>query len=72
VTRVSYHCLPRALQLTRNATTLDTKQGYNGSQCWDTSFTVRAMVEGGLAEQFPECSRKIYSYLDRTQVSGGG
>ena len=44
-------------------------QGYNGSQCWDTSFTVRAMVEGGLAEQFPECARKIYSYLDRTQIA---
>jgi squalene/oxidosqualene cyclase-like protein len=43
-------------------------QGYNGSQCWDTSFTVRAMVEGGLATEFPECSRKIYSYLDRTQI----
>jgi len=44
-------------------------QGYNGSQCWDTSFTVRAMVEGGLAQQFPECSKKIYSYLDRTQIA---
>jgi len=44
-------------------------QGYNGSQCWDTSFTVRAMVEGGLAEEFPECVRKVYSYLDRTQIA---
>ena len=44
-------------------------QGYNGSQCWDTSFTVRAMVEGGLAQQFPECAKKIYSYLDRTQIA---
>jgi len=44
-------------------------QGYNGSQCWDTSFTIRAMVEAGLAEQFPECSRKVYSYLDRTQIA---
>ena len=34
-------------------------QGYNGSQCWDTSFTVRAMVEGGLATEFPECARKV-------------
>lgn len=44
-------------------------QGYNGSQCWDTSFTVRAMVEAGLAEQFPECSRRIYSYLKRSQIA---
>jgi squalene/oxidosqualene cyclase-like protein len=43
-------------------------QGYNGSQCWDTAFTVRAMVEAGLAEQFPECSRKVYAFLDRSQI----
>ena len=44
-------------------------QGYNGSQCWDTSFAVQAIVEGGLAKEFPECARKIYSYLDRTQIA---
>ena len=22
-------------------------QGYNGSQCWDTSFAIQAIVEGG-------------------------
>lgn len=46
-------------------------QGYNGSQCWDTSFCAQAMLEGegnSLAHQFPECSAKIYSYLDRTQI----
>ena len=44
-------------------------QGYNGSQCWDTSFAVQAIVEGGLAERFPECAKKVYSYLDRTQIA---
>jgi squalene/oxidosqualene cyclase-like protein len=43
-------------------------QGYNGSQCWDTSFFVQALVEGGIADRFPECSQKIYSYLKRTQI----
>lgn len=44
-------------------------QGYNGSQCWDTSFAVQAIVEGNLVERFPECSRKIYDYLRRTQIA---
>jgi squalene/oxidosqualene cyclase-like protein len=44
-------------------------QGYNGSQCWDTSFAVQAIVEGNLISSFPECSRKIYSYLKRTQIA---
>jgi hypothetical protein len=43
-------------------------QGYNGSQCWDTSFAVQAIVEGDMVDQFPECSRKIYSYLQKTQI----
>lgn len=44
-------------------------QGYNGSQCWDTSFAVQAIVEGGLVQRFPECSQKIYSYLDKCQIA---
>ena len=28
-------------------------QGYNGSQTWDTSFAIQAVVESGLAERFP-------------------
>ncbi len=43
-------------------------QGYNGSQCWDTSFAIQAIVEGKLSGLFPECTRKVYSYLDRTQI----
>ena len=43
-------------------------QGYNGSQCWDTCFTVQAMIDADLVETFPDCVRKVYSYLDRTQI----
>jgi squalene/oxidosqualene cyclase-like protein len=43
-------------------------QGYNGSQCWDTSFLAQAIAEGGMVSEFPDCSRKIYEYLDRTQI----
>jgi len=44
-------------------------QGYNGSQCWDTSFAVQAIIEGGLAEEYPECAQKVYHYLKRTQIA---
>jgi len=27
------------------------------------------IVEGDLAKSFPECAKKIYSYLDRTQIA---
>uniref|UniRef100_A0A7S2U1C0 Terpene cyclase/mutase family member n=1 Tax=Lotharella oceanica TaxID=641309 RepID=A0A7S2U1C0_9EUKA len=43
-------------------------QGYNGSQCWDTSFAVQAAVEGGLAEEFPQMTRMAYEYFERTQI----
>ena len=29
-------------------------QGYNGSQCWDTSFAIQAVVEAGIGDQFPQ------------------
>lgn len=43
-------------------------QGYNGSQCWDTSFAARAMAEGGLTESFPTTVQQIWSFLERTQI----
>jgi len=42
--------------------------GYNGSQCWDTSFAIQGMVESGLARDFPEMSRKVWMFLDNTQI----
>jgi squalene cyclase len=43
-------------------------QGYNGSQCWDTSFCIQALYEAGLLDEFPELTRKAWSYLERTQI----
>lgn len=43
-------------------------QGYNGSQCWDTAFAIQAIAESGLAQHYPDCLRKAYSYFDRTQI----
>lgn len=44
-------------------------QGYNGSQCWDTSFAIQAINEGDLAVEYPGCARKVYEYLKRTQIA---
>mmetsp|Transcript_2478 Transcript_2478/g.5975 ORF Transcript_2478/g.5975 Transcript_2478/m.5975 type:complete len:892 (-) Transcript_2478:224-2899(-) len=43
-------------------------QGYNGSQCWDTSFAIQAVLESGLAPEFPWLCEKVYTYLERTQI----
>jgi squalene cyclase len=43
-------------------------QGYNGSQCWDTSFCAQGLYEANLLEKFPDVSRKIWKYLERTQI----
>ena len=43
-------------------------QGYNGSQCWDTSFAIQAYHEAGLLDDFPDVARKTWSYLERTQI----
>jgi hypothetical protein len=43
-------------------------KGYNGSQCWDTSFAAQAIFEADLLEEFPEVSRRVWSYLERCQI----
>lgn len=43
-------------------------QGYNGSQCWDTSFASQAIVESGLADTFPDVVRGAWRFLERTQI----
>jgi len=43
-------------------------QGYNGSQCWDTSFCVQALWEAGMLDEFPDLTRKVWSYFERTQI----
>ena len=43
-------------------------QGYNGSQCWDTSFAIQAFSEAKLLDDFPAVSTKVWTYLERTQI----
>eukprot|EP01133_Synstelium_polycarpum_P014997 gene14997-17733_t len=43
-------------------------QGYNGSQLWDTAFTIQAFVESGIAHQFPNTMKLANHYLDISQV----
>ena len=43
-------------------------KGYNGSQCWDTSFAIQAIYEAELLDEFPIVSQKVWSYLERCQI----
>eukprot|EP00775_Hariotina_reticulata_P008841 gene8841-9020_t len=43
-------------------------QGYNGSQLWDTSFAVQAMLDAGLVDVAQETLRKAHSYIEQSQV----
>jgi cycloartenol synthase len=43
-------------------------KGYNGSQCWDTSFAIQAISEAGLLDEFPVVSSKVWRYLERCQI----
>ena len=43
-------------------------KGYNGSQCWDTSFAIQAIAEAELLDEFSEVSRRVWSYLERCQI----
>ena len=44
-------------------------QGYNGSQLWDTAFSVQAIVATGLGHEVGECLKLAHQYVDMTQVS---
>jgi squalene/oxidosqualene cyclase-like protein len=43
-------------------------QGYNGSQCWDTSFAIQGIYEAGLLDEFEEVAEKCYGFFERTQI----
>jgi hypothetical protein len=43
-------------------------QGYNGSQCWDTSFAVQAVHAAGLCSEFPVMIARAHAFLERTQI----
>lgn len=44
-------------------------QGYNGSQLWDTAFTVQAIVATNLSEEFAHPLKKAHDYIRKTQVN---
>ena len=46
--------------------------GYNGSQCWDTSFAIQAISECHLLDEFPDLSKKVWSYLECTLILSTG
>eukprot|EP01111_Echinosteliopsis_oligospora_P009944 TRINITY_DN3011_c0_g1_i1.p1 TRINITY_DN3011_c0_g1~~TRINITY_DN3011_c0_g1_i1.p1 ORF type:complete len:715 (+),score=199.90 TRINITY_DN3011_c0_g1_i1:34-2178(+) len=44
-------------------------QGYNGSQLWDTTFAVQAILESSsIARQFPDTLQLAHDYIDISQV----
>ncbi|KAF9663023.1 hypothetical protein SADUNF_Sadunf18G0115100 [Salix dunnii] len=43
-------------------------QGYNGSQLWDTSFAVQAIISTRLVEEFGPTLRKAHAYIKNSQV----
>lgn len=43
-------------------------QGYNGSQLWDTSFAVQAMLDSGLTDVAAGALKKAHAYIEQSQV----
>ncbi|XWS19211.1 hypothetical protein CRYUN_Cryun32bG0111600 [Craigia yunnanensis] len=43
-------------------------QGYNGSQLWDTSFAVQAIIATGLADEYGSILRKAHDFIKYSQV----
>ncbi|KAG2648439.1 hypothetical protein PVAP13_1NG028036 [Panicum virgatum] len=43
-------------------------QGYNGSQLWDTAFTVQAIVATNLIEEFGPTLKLAHDYIKNSQV----
>lgn len=46
-------------------------QGYNGSQAWDTSFAVQAIISTNLAKEYGPTLRKAHEYIKDSQVCLG-
>lgn len=42
--------------------------GYNGSQLWDTAFTVKAILSSDLIEEFGHTLKLAHDYIKNTQV----
>ncbi|KAF2578016.1 hypothetical protein F2Q68_00003568 [Brassica cretica] len=44
-------------------------QGYNGSQLWDTTFAVQAILATNFVEEYGPVLKKAHSYVKNSQVS---
>lgn len=42
--------------------------GYNGSQLWDTAFTVRAILESDIGLLYPNILKKAENFIDNMQI----
>lgn len=43
-------------------------QGYNGSQLWDTAFTVQAIISTRFCEEYGPTLKKAHDYIKKSQV----
>lgn len=43
-------------------------QGYNGSQLWDTAFSVQALISTELLDMCGPMLKKAHSYIDKSEV----
>ena len=43
-------------------------QDYNGSQLWDTSFVVQAIISTNLGEEYGLTLRKAHQFIKNSQV----
>ncbi|KAK7857824.1 cycloartenol synthase [Quercus suber] len=43
-------------------------QGYNGSQLWDTSFSIQAIISTNIAEEYGATLRKAHDYIKDSRV----
>lgn len=43
-------------------------QGYNGSQLWDTAFTVQAIISTNLSEEYGLTLKRAHDYIKNSQV----
>ncbi|XP_038985705.1 cycloartenol synthase-like isoform X3 [Phoenix dactylifera] len=43
-------------------------QGYNGSQLWDTAFTVQAIISTDLSEEYGPTLKRAHDYIKDSQV----
>lgn len=44
-------------------------QGHNGSQLWDTAFTVQAIYATGLVQEYAPTLYKTHYFINNSQVS---